>query len=313
MDSTSQGIEGSSVKIKVLFFARARGLTGMSDMPLEVSSGSTALDCLDKLIAMFPSLTEIRGCMVLALNEVYTADSAVVKDKDELAIIPPISERNNNSGKEIVLKVLMHCEGCQSKVSKCLTSFEGVEEVVVDYPNHKVTVKGKKADPLRVLERVQNKFSRNAELISPIPKSENKQKKEPEKKEAAPPQVKVVVLKTLMHCEGCAIDVKKYLEKIKGVVSVEANMESSRVRVRGIVEAAKLVEYIKKELGKHAEIVKQEQGEEKGQGKDKASNNTQRPEGGGECVFQYPPQYSTQHIYPCQTFSDENPLACSTM
>ncbi|KAM1789801.1 hypothetical protein ACFX12_033925 [Malus domestica] len=91
MDSTSQGIEGSSVKIKVLFFARARGLTGMSDMPLEVSSGSTALDCLDKLIAMFPSLTEICGCMMLALNEAYTADSAVVKDKDELAIIPPIS------------------------------------------------------------------------------------------------------------------------------------------------------------------------------------------------------------------------------
>ncbi|KAM1789802.1 hypothetical protein ACFX12_033926 [Malus domestica] len=126
-----------------------------------------------------------------------------------------MTERNNNSGKEIVLKVLMHCEGCQSKVSKCLRSFEGVEEVVVDYPNHKVTVKGKKADSLRVLERVQNKFSRNAELISPIPKPENKQKKEPEKKEAAPPQVKVVVLKTLMHCEGCAIDVKKYLEKIK--------------------------------------------------------------------------------------------------
>ena len=55
---------------------------------------------------------------------------------------------------------------------------------MVDYPNHKVTVKGKKADPLRVLERVQNKFSRNAELISPMPKPENKQKKEPEKKEA---------------------------------------------------------------------------------------------------------------------------------
>ncbi|KAM1789803.1 hypothetical protein ACFX12_033927 [Malus domestica] len=52
-------------------------------------------------------------------------------------------------------------------------------------------------------------------------------------------------------------------------------MESSRVRVRGIVEAAKLVEYIKKELGKHAEIVKQEQGEEKGQGKDKADNKGQ--------------------------------------
>lgn len=47
-----------------------------------------------------------------------------------------------------------------------------------------MTVKGKKADPLKVLERVQKKCSRNAELISPKPKPENKDKKEPEKKES---------------------------------------------------------------------------------------------------------------------------------
>ncbi|KAK9941576.1 hypothetical protein M0R45_007278 [Rubus argutus] len=246
-----------------------------------------------------------------------------------------MAEKNTDCSKEIVLKVLMHCEGCKSKVSNCLRYFEGVEEVVVDYPNHRVVVKGKRADPLRVLERVQKKYSRNAELISPKPKPEIKEKKESEKKEVALPQVKVVVLKMLMHCQGCESDIKRCLEALKGVLNVEANMETSMVTVRGIVDPTKLLKYIKKQLGKHAEIVKQEEDKGQGKGKDKDKDNSKDKDNGKgkgkennnsknsnnnlrcpevvEIKYQYPPQYSVEHSYPCQSFSDENPLACSIM
>ncbi|KAF9595424.1 hypothetical protein IFM89_000342 [Coptis chinensis] len=91
MDDAAKSNECSLVKIKVLFFAKARDLTGLPELFLQVPSDSTAQDCLNQLFIKFPGLEELRGCMVLALNEEYTPENAVVKDRDELALIPPIS------------------------------------------------------------------------------------------------------------------------------------------------------------------------------------------------------------------------------
>ncbi|GKU96182.1 hypothetical protein SLEP1_g9449 [Rubroshorea leprosula] len=95
-------------------------------------------------------------------------------------------EKEENSKKDtIVLEVYVHCEGCSAKVSNCLKCLEGVEEVNIDMANNRVIVKGSKADPLKVLERIRKKYSRNVELISPKPNPNTKVdgKKEPEKKE----------------------------------------------------------------------------------------------------------------------------------
>lgn len=69
----------------------------------------------------------------------------------------------------------------------------GVEEVKTDSKAKLVVVKGKTADPIKVYERVQTKTGRRTELISPILKEPEEEKKEEavdppqeEKKEEVP-------------------------------------------------------------------------------------------------------------------------------
>lgn len=59
-----------------------------------------------------------------------------------------------------------------------------MEEVKLDRANNKVIVRGEKAEPSKVIERIRKKYSTNAELISPKPKTNNgEDKKEPQKKD----------------------------------------------------------------------------------------------------------------------------------
>ena len=259
---------------------------------------------------------------------------------------------------EIVLKVFMHCEGCARKVRRSLKGFPGVEDILTDCKSHKVVVKGEKADPLKVLERVQRKSHRKVELLSPIPKPPTEEEKKPQEEQEKPkpeekkeePRVITVVLKVHMHCEACAQEIKRRIEKMKGVESAEADLKKSEVSVKGVFETAKLVEHVYKRTGKHAVIVKQEAEKkeeekkaeeevekkmEKGSGE--GEENKEKKEGGegeakaeeastvlevkkSEYYYNPPPRYGGMEFYaysgpayPPQIFSDENPNACSVM
>lgn len=166
---------------------------------------------------------------------------------------------------EIVLRVYMHCEGCARKVRRRLKGFEGVEDVITDCKASKVVVKGEKADPLKVLERVQRKSHRQVQLLSPIPKPPAEDAKKPEEKEnkpeekkPEPPPLITVVLKVHMHCEACAQEIKRRIQRMEGVESADPDLKSSQVAVKGVFDPPKLVEYVYKRTGKHAVIVKQE-------------------------------------------------------
>ncbi|KAM6562639.1 hypothetical protein CsatB_022637 [Cannabis sativa] len=207
---------------------------------------------------------------------------------------------------EIVLKVYMHCPGCKDKVYKCLRCLEGVEDVVLDSEKHIVIVRGKRANPIQVLEKLRKKYSQNVKLISPIPKLENNENNQEIVEDQ--PKLKVILLKMNMHCQGCVDDIKRDLERMRGVLTVVPDMENSLVTVRGIVDASKLVEYIKKRLGRNAEILKQEIEEVKATYyccniSPIRSNSSQ----------QGYPHSSAQCLCITNMFNDENPFSCSIM
>lgn len=212
-------------------------------------------------------------------KEEAAKDGKESKEAKEAAAAPP--------PQEIVLKVYMHCEGCARKVRRCLKGFEGVEDVITDCKISKVVVKGEKADPLKVLERVQRKSHRQVELISPIPKPKAEEEKKPEEAEKPKPEEKkeepqiiTVVLKVHMHCEACAQEIKKRILKMKGVESAEPDLKSSEVTVKGVFDPPKLVEYVYKRTGKHAVIVKHEP-EKKDKEESKDGKEEKKAEEGG--------------------------------
>ncbi|KAK4851163.1 hypothetical protein QYF36_012880 [Acer negundo] len=55
-------------------------------------------------------------------------------------------------------------------------SKQGVEEIEIDRATDKVTVKEEKVDPVKILERIQKRYSRNVELLHPKTKVVEKNK-----------------------------------------------------------------------------------------------------------------------------------------
>ncbi|KAF0914626.1 hypothetical protein E2562_030691 [Oryza meyeriana var. granulata] len=66
-------------------------------------------------------------------------------------------------------------------------------------------------------------------------------------------QFQKVEVKVRMDCEGCERKVRKALEDMKGVSSVEVDVKQNKVTVTGYVEQEEVVERLRRRAGKKAE------------------------------------------------------------
>lgn len=188
----------------------------------------------------------------------------------------------------VVLKFDMHCEGCAKKVRRSIKNINGVENVKTECSAGKLTVVGK-VDPVKIKERVEEKTKKKVELLSLQPnkpptkegggggggggggekkadekkpeekKSEGKSddKKSEDKKEKEKPkepQVATVVLKTRVHCEGCAQKIKKIVGKCDGVHDVNVDLQKDVITVKGTMNMKELLPYLNLKLKRNVEV-----------------------------------------------------------
>ncbi|KAL7173734.1 hypothetical protein ACSBR2_033065 [Camellia fascicularis] len=227
-------------------------------------------------------------------------------------------EKNNNNGGDgekkggdgiitVVLKMDMHCEGCASKMKKCVCRFEGVESVKGDCVSNKLTVIGK-VDPVKLREMVEQKAKKKVELVSPLPKKDNKkgggggggggggeqkgegkpEKKADEKKtKDKEPPVTTAVMKMDLHCQGCIKKIQKTITKTKGYHEMSIDNQKNLITVKGTMDMKALADALKQRLKKPVEIVppKKEGGgdkKEKGGGGGGGGGGKGKKDGGGE-------------------------------
>ena len=79
------------MRIKVLFFASCREISGVTSADVHLGETATTTDLMTELIELYPALSQREGDLKLAVNQAYITTETNLKEGDEVALLPPIS------------------------------------------------------------------------------------------------------------------------------------------------------------------------------------------------------------------------------
>jgi molybdopterin synthase catalytic subunit/molybdopterin synthase sulfur carrier subunit len=84
-------VAAMSGMVKVLAFAGARDVLGADEIAWPLDDATTAASLLEALVARYAALAPMRRSLRLAVNGRYAGDEDVVRDGDEVAVLPPVA------------------------------------------------------------------------------------------------------------------------------------------------------------------------------------------------------------------------------
>jgi len=79
------------MKVTCLFFAGAKDIVGTSSIVFNLNDGTTTTEFEKVLLLQHPSIEKVLLTSLLAVNQEYVYEPVLLKEGDEIAVIPPIS------------------------------------------------------------------------------------------------------------------------------------------------------------------------------------------------------------------------------
>lgn len=78
------------MEVKVLVFGACRDIVRSSELNVKLPEGATVMDFRKILSDRYPDILKLKSLMV-AINNAYAQNDQVVRQSDEIALIPPVS------------------------------------------------------------------------------------------------------------------------------------------------------------------------------------------------------------------------------
>jgi molybdopterin synthase catalytic subunit len=84
-------MDGNEIKVRIRFLGPAKELTGCDEIVLTLPEGSSVANAISALLREFPKFSDRLNHYRFAVNFEYADEKTLLKDGDELALIPPVS------------------------------------------------------------------------------------------------------------------------------------------------------------------------------------------------------------------------------
>lgn len=79
------------MKVRLLYFAVLRDITGKSEAEVSLREGTRAGDVWQSMRRDYEQLAEYQQPPMIAINQTYATAETQLRDGDELAFIPPVA------------------------------------------------------------------------------------------------------------------------------------------------------------------------------------------------------------------------------